>query len=218
MTRSLEPTNSAPSDPTTVLLARLRGGDRAALEELFVRSYGRLGRVVRLRLGALHGVRFELHDVLQEAFLEAFQSLDRFESKEGAGFLDWVARIAVNKLKDGRRRDRAKKRDLRKEARLDSPADSSLLGIDRAFVHVGPTPSEAVHAADMAARLDACLAELDETEREVLILRYYLDASWKEIGQSLGRTSEAAEQLGRRAKLHLARRLAEKGVEPPDHD
>ena len=182
-----------------------------------MRSYGRLERVVRVRFGAVHGVRFELHDVVQEAFLEAFESLERFEPREGARFLDWVARIAVNKLRDGRRRDRAKKRDVRKEARLDHPDDSSPLAIDRAFADGGPTPSEVVHRADMADRVDACLARLEESEREVLILRYYLDATWKDIAQTLDRTPEAAEQLSRRAKLRLARLLAESGVEPGDH-
>jgi len=211
------PTEPSANEATSILVARAKEGDRAALEALFVRSYDRLERVVRIRFGEPRGRRFELKDVIQEAFGEAFRRLHQFEPRAGARFLDWVARIAENKLRSGWRRETAKKRDERRELRLAPPDESSPLTLDRALADPGPTPSQVAHAADLSQRIDACLAQLDVEEREVLILRYYLDASWPEIGESMERTAAAAEQLGRRAKLRLARLLSKDGITPEDH-
>src|SRR5262245_37075879 len=84
------------------LVARLRAGDETAYE-FVVRTYGRrLLTLARRILGSEEDAR----DAVQEAFLNAFRSLNRFEG--GSRFSTWLHRIAVNaalmKLRTRRRK------------------------------------------------------------------------------------------------------------------
>ena len=74
----------------TFLLARARQGDLPAFEEI-VGRYQRRVYGVALRIVRSHAVA---DDVAQEAFLKAWQALDRFEL--GRPFGPWVCRIAAN--------------------------------------------------------------------------------------------------------------------------
>lgn len=82
--------SAPPVDDEATLVAQLRAGDEAAFEQL-VRLYGgRLLAVARRIVGSDEDAR----DIVQEAFLNAFKSLDRFEGN--AKLSTWLHRIAVN--------------------------------------------------------------------------------------------------------------------------
>ena len=82
--------SATPVDDEATLVAQLRAGDEAAFEQV-VRLYGgRLLAVTRRILGSDEDAR----DTVQDAFLNAFKSLDRFEGN--AKLSTWLHRIAVN--------------------------------------------------------------------------------------------------------------------------
>jgi len=82
--------SSTPVDDEATLIAQLRAGDEAAFEQV-VRLYGgRLLAVARRIVGSDE----EARDVVQDAFLNAFKSFDRFEGN--AKLSTWLHRIAVN--------------------------------------------------------------------------------------------------------------------------
>jgi RNA polymerase sigma-70 factor (ECF subfamily) len=82
--------SATPVDDEASLVAQLRAGDEAAFEQV-VRSYGgRLLAVARRIVGSEEDAR----DVVQDAFLNAFRSLDRFEGN--AKLSTWLHRIVVN--------------------------------------------------------------------------------------------------------------------------
>ena len=82
--------STTPVDDEATLIAQLRAGDEAAFEQV-VRLYGgRLLAVARRIVGSDEDAR----DVVQDAFLNAFKSLDRFEGN--AKLSTWLHRIAVN--------------------------------------------------------------------------------------------------------------------------
>ena len=82
--------SATPVDDEATLIAQLRAGDEAAFEQV-VRQYGgRLLAVARRIVGSEEDAR----DVVQDAFLNAFKSLDRFEGN--AKLSTWLHRIAVN--------------------------------------------------------------------------------------------------------------------------
>jgi RNA polymerase sigma-70 factor (ECF subfamily) len=82
--------STTPVDDEATLIAQLRAGDEAAFEQV-VRLYGgRLLAVARRIVGTDEDAR----DVVQDAFLNAFKSLDRFEGN--AKLSTWLHRIAVN--------------------------------------------------------------------------------------------------------------------------
>ena len=86
------------------LVARARDGDRDAFEQLVVRHADRLFAVV-LRACAS---RDEAEEVVQETFLRAWRSLDRFEGR--SQFFTWLYRIGVNEARRSAERRRARPR------------------------------------------------------------------------------------------------------------
>lgn len=82
--------SAAPVDDEATLVAQLRAGDQAAFEQV-VRAYGgRLLAVARRIVGSEEDAR----DVVQDGFMNAFKSLDRFEGN--AKLSTWLHRIVVN--------------------------------------------------------------------------------------------------------------------------
>ena len=83
--------DTGPDD--TDLLARVRRGDRDAYAEL-VRRHA----PVALRTAALLGAGGDTEDVVQEAFVKAYGSLDRF--RPGAPFRPWLLKIVANETRN----------------------------------------------------------------------------------------------------------------------
>jgi RNA polymerase sigma-70 factor, ECF subfamily len=82
--------SATPVDDEATLVAQLRAGEEAAFEQV-VRLYGgRLLAVARRIVGTEEDAR----DAVQDAFLNAFRSLDRFEGN--AKLSTWLHRIVVN--------------------------------------------------------------------------------------------------------------------------
>src|SRR5436309_7645975 len=88
------------------LLARCRRGEAAAWDELFDLHYAAAGRFI-LQLG--HDLtREDAEEICQEVFLAVIKNLDSFHGQ--SQFQTWLFRIAANKARDYRERQRAAKR------------------------------------------------------------------------------------------------------------
>src|SRR5207245_9593428 len=98
--------NSMGSDAEAELLARCRQGEAGAWDELFDRHYAAAGRFV-FQLG--HDfTREDAEEICQEVFLSVIKNLDSFHGQ--SQFQTWLFRIAANKARDYRERQRAAKR------------------------------------------------------------------------------------------------------------
>ena len=93
------PAAEAPADADVV--QRARAGDHAAFRVLVERYQG---RAYRLALRVLRD-EDQAQDVVQDAFLKVYGSLDRFEGR--SGFYTWLYRIVMNLCIDRKRRDRS---------------------------------------------------------------------------------------------------------------
>jgi RNA polymerase sigma-70 factor (ECF subfamily) len=82
--------DTEPTSDEQDLVARLRAGDEAAFDMLVRTHAGRLLAVARRMLRAEEDAR----DAVQEAFLQAFRAIGRFEG--GARLSTWLHRIVVN--------------------------------------------------------------------------------------------------------------------------
>lgn len=82
--------SATPVDDEATLVAQLRAGDEAAFEQV-VRAYG--GRLLAVARRIVSNEE-DARDVVQDAFMNAFRSLDRFEGN--AKLSTWLHRIAVN--------------------------------------------------------------------------------------------------------------------------
>src|SRR5512134_140219 len=81
---------AAPAEDDQALLTRLRSGEPTAFEELVRQQTGKLLAVARRILPTEEDAR----DAVQDAFMFAFRSLDRFEGH--ARLSTWLHRIVVN--------------------------------------------------------------------------------------------------------------------------
>lgn len=148
------------------LVDRVRDGDASAFETI-VRLHQRRVYAVARRIVRRHE---EADDVTQEAFLKAWQALDRFE--RGRPFGPWVARIAANLALDRVRAPRWREQPLPEDHdRVPSRARS---------------PEGLACDAEAAASLEEALAALPAEQRAVFALRTLEEMTCPEIARELG--------------------------------
>jgi RNA polymerase sigma-70 factor, ECF subfamily len=173
----------------SALVLRCQAGEARACEEL-VTDYERIVYTVAYRMT---GDREEARDVTQAVFLKAFRGLGTFDPRRR--FFSWIYRIAVNEVID-RLRSRRQEEEL-DESRED-PADR---------------PDVRAERRDIAHAVQAALLELGEDDRQVLVLRHWLDRSLAEIGEALGIPDRTAKSRLFEARQRLGRILRRRGVD-----
>ncbi len=190
-------------DPTESLrlLDEAQNGNRKALEDLLQRYQDRLRRIVRIRLSVDLRSRMESMDIVQETMSAAFQHIGDLQPRSTASIIQWLSRIAENRIRDAWRSHFAEKRDPRREVNIDALVSSGG----------GPgsgtgTPDERAALNELEKLVDEAMTELNEDAREVILLRTYQGGSWDFVARQMGRPgADAARQLYRRARVQLAR-------------
>jgi len=163
------------------LIERLRDGDAAAFERLFLRHYGQVYRV----LYHLVGSREEAEDLAQETFFALYDQPPA--TGKGAALVSWLCRVALNRGYNALRgQRRAQQRLVR---RAEPPAQ-----ID---------PQEELARAEDRTLVRAAIAKLPERQGRLLLLRYAglsyaeiagaLDLAPASVGTLLARAERAFE-------------------------
>jgi RNA polymerase sigma-70 factor (ECF subfamily) len=188
-----------PGGPETALVERLRRGDGTAFEELLRTHGARLLAVARRLLGNEEDAR----DAVQDAFLSAFRSIDRFDGQATLG--TWLHRIAVNaaltKLRSRRRHP-------------EKPIDELLPTFQEDGHQVRPPrewpdPSAALQRHETRESVRRHIAELPEDYRAVLLLRDIEGLDTEETARMLGLNAGAVK-----TRLHRARQALRTLLEP----
>jgi len=209
---------SHPLTTTFDLVAQAHGGDEQALNRLFDRYYGRVLRVVRVRIGPKLRQRVEVEDVLQRTFLKAFQTFDRFEMRDEGSLLHWLAKLGENQIREMVDYYGAKKRDGGPQASLHGDPDQGRPRPDVADT-TRFLPDRVAAAAEEHARLERALDLLPEPLRELIVLREFEGLAWQEIANLTGHPSpDAARLKHKRAMVELTLamdRLAGDGADGP---
>lgn len=154
------------------LLARFRGGDREALEELF-RRY----RLVCYRVAyRLLGREADALDAVQEGFVKALTHLDGFEGR--SSFKTWLLRVVSNAALDwGRQRGRRTAMSLHA---LDG-ADQE----DEALV-ITEHPTRRLEQEEARRLLRRALGKLSEAHRRTFVLHVDGELNYREVAEILG--------------------------------
>ncbi|MCA8958043.1 MAG: RNA polymerase sigma factor [Planctomycetes bacterium] len=198
---------------TRILVRRAKDGEDDAFTALYARHSDRVRRSVALRLAG-ETVQ-DLEDVVQETFLYAFEGLKAGKYSDDytdGGFRNWVATIAVNKVRDRARLRGAKKRGGGRE-KLMRDAFHSTFG-EPAIASPLARPSQIVSAREFEKKLAEALARLEEKHRTILDLRDHCEMAYEEIATEMGYKKAATmRSLYKRAKERLRELLTELGVE-----
>ena len=210
----MDPAESETSQ-TMQLLDRIRGGDREAVNELLALHRQRLHRFITVRLDPQLRGRVDASDVVQEAQIELTKRMDDFLARAPMPFHVWLCKTAYENLLRLRRRHLgAERRAVGRETAL--PDDSSVDLAQRILAGKGPGPSDQLVHQELARRVREALAQLDVTDQEVLLLRYFDGLDNKEVAQVLGLDTSAASKRYGRALLRLRKLLQEHGLSESD--
>ncbi|HET7208981.1 MAG TPA: sigma-70 family RNA polymerase sigma factor [Terriglobales bacterium] len=188
------PLESDAADDVTLVHAA-KQGDMAAFGELVHRHTPLIFRV------AMHVLRSreDAEDVVQDAFLKAWQNLPAFE--ERARFSTWLTRIAVNTAL-------MKLRSLRlTPVSLDLDADESGTSGDK-VADWKPNPEELYSQAELREILQRALKSLPYGYRVVFLLRDVEGLSLVETAEMLGLTVSNVKARLFRARLKLREQLS----------
>jgi RNA polymerase sigma-70 factor, ECF subfamily len=149
------------------LIQAAREGDKKAFGQLLRRHQKRLFRFV---LG-LTGSFDQAEDIVQDAFVKAYQALDTFEM--GRDFYPWLATIARNRALNL----------IAREERKESLDKIQEQGFDTASKDPGPLAQ--VISSENQQRFYAALKKLPEQFRVVFVLRHFEELSYDEIAKQL---------------------------------
>jgi RNA polymerase sigma factor (sigma-70 family) len=170
---------------------RARAGDRLAFEELY-RSH--CDRIYGLCWRMCGGDKALAEDMVQEAFVRAWNKLDLFrgESKFGT----WLHRLTVNVVLSDRR---IRVKRLQREQAMDDDVERTLTGARDVY-------------AGLRADLETAIAGLPERARTVLVLYDIEGYQHREIAEMTGMAVGSSK-----AQLHRARKLVREALSDPEN-
>jgi RNA polymerase sigma-70 factor (ECF subfamily) len=198
------------SEATLRLLERIQGGDHEAFEELLTRHQPALQQMIELRLDSRLRGRLDPLDVVQETELEAFRQLSGFLQRQPMPFRLWLRKTAQERLRMLERQHlEAAKRTVGRELPL--PDASSVL-LAQQLASSGPTPSQDLAQHELAQRVRQAVAQLEELDREILLMRTFEGLSYEETACILDINPATARKRYGRALLRLHKLLTEGGL------
>jgi RNA polymerase sigma-70 factor (ECF subfamily) len=183
--------------PDVLLVERARGGDVSAYETL-VRQYDR--QVFRIANHITQN-REDAEDVVQDAFLKAYQKLDQFQGN--SKFYTWLVRIAVNESLM-----RLRKRRTGKMVSIDEDVQTDEGSMPRDLADWSPDPESLYGQSEMAEILKKTIQGLPQGFRVVFVLRDVEGLSTEETASALGLSVPAVKSRLLRARLQLRERLS----------
>ncbi|MGE0034241.1 MAG: sigma-70 family RNA polymerase sigma factor [Xanthobacteraceae bacterium] len=175
-----------------VLIGRIAGGDRLAMQVLFARHHVRVFRfVVRL-------VKNEstAEDLISDVFLDVWRQAGRFEGRSAVS--TWLLSIARFKALSALRRRPDEELDEDTAGAIEDPSDD---------------PEIALEKKDKSTLIRKCLSGLSAEHREVVDLVYYHEKSVEEVAEIVGIPENTVKTRMFYARKKLAELLKAEGIE-----
>lgn len=189
--------------PDEVLMARYQKGDVRAFEGLLLRHRK---PVFNFILRFVNGDKAQAEDLLQEVFLRVIKGADAYQKQ--AKFTTWLYTIARNLCVDASRRGKH-----RKAASLDAPMDMSEKDgatlLDVVADGRGHAPDRQAIGHELHGKLHAAINKLSEEQREVFLMREFLDMPFKDIADVVGCPENTVKSRMRYALEKLREELEE---------
>jgi RNA polymerase sigma-70 factor (ECF subfamily) len=196
---------------TQQLLEEVRQGRDGAVDRLLTRHREPLRRMIDLRMDPAIAQRLDASDVVQDVLLEASRRLQDFLKNPSMPFHLWLRHIAKDHVIDAHRRHhQARKRGVDREQPL-APrdwADRSSLELAAQLLDQELTPASAAIKHELLQRLQTALEQLDEDDRDVILMRHHEQLGNQEVAATLGLTEAAASMRYLRAVRRLRDLLA----------
>jgi len=182
-----------------VAVQQTLAGERDAYRVLVERHSRSVFRMAYRITGNSH----DAEEVVQEAFLRAYQKLEKFAGE--ANFGTWVYRIAANYAID-----RIRQRNVEKARRqMPSNPGEDGLAVDPLSTAQDPAPSpeRLAGSTQLAAKMKEALEALTPAERTAVVMRHWEGCAIEEIAAVLKSNSNATKNTVFRAVGKLRKAL-----------
>jgi RNA polymerase sigma-70 factor (ECF subfamily) len=157
------------------LVERAQKGDRDAFRQLVERHQR---RAFAIAIGLVRDEN-DAREIVQEAFLRVFRSLDKFQG--GSSFFTWLYRIVTNLAIDLMRKPARREAELYDNPSVAEDAD--------AFPFVsrmdGADPMDVVRRREIAERIGEALDALPPYHRSVILMREIEGMSYQEMAEAM---------------------------------
>ena len=205
-------------DKTEELLIGVKDGDTDAVNQLLERHREAVRRLIELRLDHKIQRRVDVSDVVQDVMVEANRRLVDYVANPVMSFRLWLRQIAKDRIIDAHRRHRVSaKRSVDREQAFAAPA-----GLDRSTMELIAqlrdnelTPAAAASRQELSKQVEQAITQLEETDREIILMRHYEQLTNQEIAQALQLTEPAASMRYLRAVRRLRGLLTEPSSQNP---
>ncbi|TLX75372.1 RNA polymerase sigma factor [Labilibacter sediminis] len=179
------------------LIARVIKGDKKVFKQLFEKHKQ---MVFQTALGLLHHKDWA-EDVLQEVFIEVYQSIHTFRGD--SKFTTWLYRIAVNRSLNYLRSHKNRSKHI---SLVENEKSSGINKLESADSF---DPQKKLEQVENAHALHLAVNSLPENQRIAFVLAKYNDLSYAEIAETMHTSVSSVESLLFRAKKGLQKKLLE---------
>jgi RNA polymerase sigma-70 factor (ECF subfamily) len=200
------------STETQELLIRAEGGESTAVNELMERHRQSLRQMVQLRMDRAISQRVDASDIVQDVLLEASQRLATYLKDPSLPFHLWLRQLAKDQLIDTHRRHRvAQRRSTDREQSLVQRSDGerSSLDLGAQLRDQELTPAAATLRKEFQQRFYQALEQLEDDDREIILMRHVEQLSNTEVAQALNLSAAAAGMRHLRALRRLRELLGD---------
>ena len=180
-------------------VARTLAGEREAYRVLVERHSAYVYRVAYRMMGNSH----DAEEVVQEAFLRAYQKLRQFAGN--ANFGTWVYRIAANYAIDRLRQK--KNEESRREVSTRKPESDTEADPLSQIRDQSPNPERLAGSAQLATKMQQALQALTPAERTAIVMRHWDGCGIDEIAEVLKSNNSATKNTVFRAVQKLRQAL-----------
>lgn len=182
------------------LVARAKRGDQEAFGALVEANQGRIYNLTLRMTGSPE----DALDLSQEAFLNAWRGLDKFQGD--SSFSTWLYRLASNVCIDFLRREKRRK-DISMTVSLDDEEEERQAELPD-HRH---SPEREVERREQREDICRGLMSLSEEHRQVLVMRELSGMSYAEIGAVLKLEEGTVKSRIARARVALRKILVKDG-------
>jgi RNA polymerase sigma-70 factor (ECF subfamily) len=175
------------------LVSNYKNGNEAAFEELVIRHKARVFTTIYLIVKD----KYVAEDLLQDAFIKVVKTIKSGKYNEEGKFLPWLLRIAHNLAIDSFRRNKRYPTIVLE--------DGSRVFETMEFAE-GSMESVQIKE-DTNQLLKRLVQELPESQREVLIMRHYMQMSFQDIAESTNVSINTALGRMRYALINLRKKM-----------
>jgi RNA polymerase sigma-70 factor, ECF subfamily len=194
---------------TEALLADAKGGDAGAVNQLLEGHRDAVRRMIDLRMDQVLKRRVDASDIVQEVLIEANRRLRDYMLDPVMPFHLWLRQMAKDRLIDAHRRHRqAGRRSMDREQPLAvASPDQSSINLAAQLRDQQLTPAAAAAWAELQRRFEAACGQLDDQDREIVLMRHFEHLANNEAAESLGLSPQAASMRYLRAMRRLRKLL-----------